>query len=477
MVGNAADIDVWLRQAAAAGHLAAMRLLLEAGANPNGFDDVEGKRGGIPGYHGRQPPKKGRLLREYSHYPDDKGTWNPYAEKAWAQSLALTRAVQKGHAAIVQLLLAAGAKVDRGDFCQQLLLQAMDQGHADIAQMLLEARRKAPQTGLDDCSAKDMEMALDHAIRAGNNLLLQVLLDTEEGRTAARDSCDLMSHAVGKDNLAAVRMLLAAGADPGSYRMHSGPSITIAVERGNRDIVQALLEAGFDLSSGDYAHVDRVAKDPLMAAVRRGDADMLALLMAWGNRKRSQYRTIFCPYRINRLFSDACTRNSVAVAQMLLDAGADPDYDNSRIDERAFYRAAGAGRADIVALLLKRGAKVNEPSRHHIAYIDGGKTALMLAAGYKRGVWSSDEGGDSARTVNLLLQAGASCNQCDHQGFTALMRAAISGNTETVRLLLKAGANRNDTDVWSRKTALEWAKENKHAETEALLRTWNPGAS
>lgn len=385
--------------------------------------------------------------------------------------------MQKGHAAIVQLLLAAGAKVDRGDFCQQLLLQAMDQGHADIAQMLLEARRKAPQTGLDDCSAKDMEMALDHAIGAGNNLLLQVLLDTEEGRTAARDSCDLMSHAVGKDNLAAVRMLLAAGADPGSYSMHSGPSITIAVERGNRDIVQALLEAGFDLSSGDYAHVDRVAKDPLMAAVRRGDADMLALLMAWGNRKRSQYRTIFCPYRINRLFSDACTRNSVAVAQMLLDAGADPDYDNSRIDERAFYRAAGAGRADIVALLLKRGAKVNEPSRHHIAYIDGGETALMLAAGYKRGVWSSDEGGDSARTVNLLLQAGASCNQCDHQGFTALMRAAISGNTETVRLLLKAGANRNDTDVWSRKTALEWTKENKHAETEALLRTWNPGAS
>lgn len=58
MVGNAVDIDVWLRQAAAAGHLAAVRLLLEAGANPNGFDDVEGKRGGIPGYHGRQPQRK-----------------------------------------------------------------------------------------------------------------------------------------------------------------------------------------------------------------------------------------------------------------------------------------------------------------------------------------------------------------------------------------------------------------------------------
>ena len=39
-----------LRQAAASGYVNTVRQLLKAGADVNGFDDVEGKKNGIPSY-------------------------------------------------------------------------------------------------------------------------------------------------------------------------------------------------------------------------------------------------------------------------------------------------------------------------------------------------------------------------------------------------------------------------------------------
>jgi ankyrin repeat protein len=53
-VADAGDIGCCLRQAAASGHVNTVRQLLKAGADVNGFDDVEGKKKGIPSYEAIQ---------------------------------------------------------------------------------------------------------------------------------------------------------------------------------------------------------------------------------------------------------------------------------------------------------------------------------------------------------------------------------------------------------------------------------------
>src|SRR2546429_441342 len=119
--------------------------------------------------------------------------------------------------------------------------------------------------------------------------------------------------------------------------------------------------------------------------------------------------------------------------------------DRTLIDSRdefgrgALDRAARAGKADAVALLVKRGAAVDAADSF-------GTTALMLAA--RAG---------SAASVDALLKAGAKVDAADHVGNTALMQAVIGGDLGVVERLVAARANvalRNAQD-WS---ALDFAE-------------------
>ena len=90
----------------------------------------------------------------------------------------------------------------------------------------------------------------------------------------------------------------------------------------------------------------------------------------------------------------------------------------------ALDRAAEAGSAAAVALLIHRGAHVDVPDQH-------GVTALMLAA----------RAGDGA-TVDALIAAHANLAATDRDGNTALMHAAAAGRLATAERLLAAGADR-----------------------------------
>ncbi len=68
----------------------------------------------------------------------------------------------------------------------------------------------------------------------------------------------------------------------------------------------------------------------------------------------------------------------------------------------------------------------------------------------------------------LLLQAGASIDQADSEGWTALQDAANKGNLEIVSLLLKRGANVNAQDE-EKCTALMHAAEEGYADVVAAL--------
>lgn len=133
------------------------------------------------------------------------------------------------------------------------------------------------------------------------------------------------------------------------------------------------------------------------------------------------------------------------------------------IDSKDIYRngdtallfAAWAGKAEIVALLLKRGADVNIKN-------DGDNTPLMGAAGAR------PTDGTRIIMVDLLLEKGAAINEKNQSGKTALMMAALYGCMENVPLLLERGT---DIDAKDRdeKTAIDIAEEGGYYEIVELL--------
>lgn len=120
--------------------------------------------------------------------------------------------------------------------------------------------------------------------------------------------------------------------------------------------------------------------------------------------------------------ADIVVTGKVEEARAAIAQGAAVD-DGDADGVTALMRAASAGRADMVRLLLAHKANALATTR-------GGADALMMAAlgGYHD-------------AVGPLLAAKAQPNAKDNQGRTALMAAASSGDLATVEALLAGGAD------------------------------------
>src|SRR5262245_60770589 len=137
-----------------------------------------------------------------------------------------------------------------------------------------------------------------------------------------------------------------------------------------------------------------------------------------------------------RPLSLACLTGNTPLVELLLKAGADPN--TAKPDgETALMTAARAGAVDTVKTLLAHGAHANatEPSRH--------QTALM---------WAAAEG--HADVVRALVASGADLKAKTPTGFTPLLFAAREGRIDAARALVDAGATLNESlSVNSRETA------------------------
>jgi hypothetical protein len=106
--------------------------------------------------------------------------------------------------------------------------------------------------------------------------------------------------------------------------------------------------------------------------------------------------------------------------------------------------AARDGREDAVRSLLPG-------DRKHCAM------ALGEAAAHER-----------VETITILLDGGCDVNAQDHDGYTALMFAAMGGHNDAVRLLLIRKAD-PDRLTWDYKTAIRLARDRGHKDTAALI--------
>jgi len=120
-----------------------------------------------------------------------------------------------------------------------------------------------------------------------------------------------------------------------------------------------------------------------------------------------------------RLTDGALGCGNCEALRRLIDLGA--DVNNHPIGYELIVRAAGAGKTEMVDLLIRPGADVNAVCQSD----DGNSTALMSATRYPD-------------ILKLLLAAGADPKALDNEGQSALFHAS-GHNQEIMKMLLEAG--------------------------------------
>jgi uncharacterized protein len=188
--------------------------------------------------------------------------------------------------------------------------------------------------------------------------------------------------AAAKGDAAAIRTLIAGGADANARDGHGRTPLHVAAHGAHRDAMRALVQGGADPRALDVQRYDTVT----IAAVR-DDVETLKVALALGGDARA----ITSPY-----------------------------------DGTALIAAAHLGHDEVVRTLIAAGAPLDHVNNlHWTAVIE----AVVLGDGGRRHI----------ACLRALLDAGANPNLPDRQGRTPLVLARARGFTQMVVLLEAAG--------------------------------------
>lgn len=241
------------------------------------------------------------------------------------------------------------------------------------------------------------------ACHAGSEACAQLLLDAGADVNAGAEGYTPLMFAADYGMESIVKRLIAAGADVNARSKAGVTALMFAAYGANSNCVRMLLEAGADVNASAPGYANMT---PLMNACMAGHPETVKLLLEAGanvNAGNVNGRTALM---------DACTapscqhwisvqtpliiKNSAAIVNMLLEAGADPNAATWRNSPQTpLLCAATYGYKESIRLLLKAGAtptkyakELNDACQAHPAGLYYGKdsdgcAALLRAAGAK----------------------------------------------------------------------------------------------
>jgi ankyrin repeat protein len=332
----------------------------------------------------------------------------------------LMTAARTGRIGPVQALIAAGADVNACDDNEQTaIMWASADGHADVVQALIKA-------GAEFRASLDSGFTpLFFAVREGQTKVIRVLLDAgadvnrelkpESGKRSQRTNALIL--AVENGHFATAACLLANGADPnaapaGFTALHAitwvrrplrGDTDPAPIGSGNMTslaFVRHLLNSGADIDAqyrgsgsasrytGGNAQFGKAGATTFLLAARNSDLALLRLLLEagadWRIPNRDNCTALLAAAGVGALGSGdelpGSEEEVIQTVQLLLELGADI---NSVADhgETAMHGAAYHERPQLVQFLVDNGADIgvwNSPNKF-------GWTPLMIAQGHRPG--------------------------------------------------------------------------------------------
>ncbi len=244
----------------------------------------------------------------------------------------------------------------------------------------------------------------------------------------------LIEAAQNKDQ-AAVKSLLAQKADAKAFTADGTTALHWAAHWNDLEMVNALLAAGADPKAAN-----RYGVTPIAEAAGTNNGAVVERLLKAGVSADTMATT-----EGETILMTASRVGNIEAVKALLDRGANPNAKESFKGQTALMWAAAEGHADIVKVLLAKGAdpKILSDDRDstlpklpagspNAPVSRGGLTALSFAA--RQG---------NIDALNALLDGGASINQKDVDGNSALVLAILNKHYDLAQVLVAKGADVN----------------------------------
>ncbi|KAF5012488.1 hypothetical protein FDECE_1461 [Fusarium decemcellulare] len=267
------------------------------------------------------------------------------ADPEWADSerrTPLSWAAQMGHLAIIDLLLQHGANPELTDsYNRTPMLWAVQKNQDAIVKRMIEHGIALEKKG------------------------------TEYGQTT-------LSWAVVHNQMKTAKLLLEHGADLELEDNDGRTPLFWAALMGRSDMVEMLLQRGASAESRD-----KEGRTPLLCAAEKGHAAVVKLLVAKGvdvDCRDNEGRTPMLW---------AAEKRHEDILESLLDHGANPEINNLKYHRTPLIWASAKGHDRAVRILLERGADIEAKDNY-------GRTSLC---------WANRNGHKSI--VNLLVENGA----------------------------------------------------------------------
>jgi ankyrin repeat protein len=327
--------------------------------------------------------------------------------------IALLLAVLTG-AAAAQAPLAPRAE----DVPSSPLAEAAQRGDAAAVSALLAAG------GLDvDAPSRDGTPALHWAARAGDLEIAELLIGKGADVNAAnRYGIRPLHAALEAGDVALTRRLLAAGADAAARDRVGETPLMIAARVGDPELSAALLEHGAAVDARD----EHFGQTALMVAAREGHLEAVRVLVTAGADVDAQTK----PEAPPRFVPPSESPEGLSRGAGIIRAGW-PDGRGKRFpaggSKTPLLYATRAGHLEIARLLVDRGASLE--------LADGNGVTPLLNAIVNASIIRVNRSGtsDHLRIAQLLLDAGANVNAADWYGETPLWAAVDVRNLELGR--------------------------------------------